>query len=203
MSSDSLSRPSALRRLYDWTLRWSAHRHAEKALFGVSFAESSFFPIPPDVMLIPMVLADRSRAFRFAAICTLASVLGGAFGYAIGLFLFESVGRAVLDFYGYAAKFAEFSTLYNEQGWLIVAGAGFTPFPYKVITFASGVTAMDFGIFMLASAVSRGARFFLVAALLWRFGPPIRKVIEAHLGKLTAAFFILLVGGFVALKYLL
>ena len=197
------ARRSLLHRLYDWTLHWAAHKRARVALFGVSFVESSVFPIPPDILLIPMVLADRRNAFWIATICTIASVLGGAAGYAIGLLLFDSVGQAVLDFYGYAAKFTEFSQLYNEWGWMIVAGAGFTPFPYKVITIASGVTQMDFAVFMIASVLSRGARFYLVAAMLWYFGPPIQRVIEKHLGLLTILFFVLLVGGFVALKYLL
>lgn len=192
-----------LRKTYDWTMTRAQGPQARWVLAAVSFVESSFFPIPPDVLLIPMVLADRTRAWRIAALCTIASVLGGFFGYAIGALLFDAVAQPLLAFYGYLEKFTTFQALYNEWGAWIVFGAGVTPFPYKVITIASGVTSMDFLVFMLASAVSRGARFFLVAALLWRFGPPIRVFIEAHLGKLTAAFFILLVGGFVALKYLL
>lgn len=192
-----------LRGLYDWTMGLARHKRAETWLGIVSFIESSCFPIPPDVMLIPMILANRERAWRIAFICTVTSVLGGLAGYAIGALLFETVGRALLDFYGYGAKFVEFSSLYNEWGAWIVAGAGFTPFPYKVITIASGVAGMDLMVFMIASALSRGARFYLVAALLWRFGAPIQAFIERNLGLLTTAFFALLVGGFVLIKYVL
>ena len=192
-----------LRRLYDWTMGLAAHPRARPALAAVSFVESSFFPIPPDVMLLPMVLADRRNAFRIAAICTIASVAGGFFGYAIGYFLYEAVGQPLLAFYGYAEKFAEFQGGYNEYGAWIVAFFGLTPFPYKVITIASGVTQLDLLTFGLASVVSRGARFFLVAALLWRFGEPIRAFIERYLGLLTILFFVLLFGGFVALRYVI
>jgi len=190
-----------IRKLYDWTLALAAGPGAPKALGAVSFIESSVFPIPPDVLLVPMVLANRQRAFHFAAICTITSVLGGAFGYAIGYFLFETVGRAVLEFYGGADRwFNEFSGKFNEWGFWWVAFAGFTPFPYKVITIASGVTHLDFLVFMLASAISRGARFFLVAGLLWRYGAPIRMFIEKRLGLLTFVFFALLLGGFAVVK---
>ncbi|MCG8691747.1 MAG: DedA family protein [Minwuiales bacterium] len=192
-----------LRRLYDWTMGLAAHPRARPALAAVSFVESSFFPIPPDVMLLPMVLADRRNAFRIAAICTIASVAGGFFGYAIGYFLYEAVGQPLLAFYGYAEKFSEFQGGYNEYGAWIVAFFGLTPFPYKVITIASGVTQLDLLTFGLASVVSRGARFFLVAALLWRFGEPIRAFIERYLGLLTILFFVLLFGGFVAIKYVI
>ncbi len=195
-------RRSLLRRLYDSVLRMAGHRHAPRALAVVAFAESSFFPIPPDVMLIPMVLSDRARAFRNATICTIASVLGGFLGYAIGYFLFEAIGQPMLEFYGYGEKFDRFRGAYNEWGAWIVAFFGLTPFPYKVITIASGVTGLNLFTFAVASVLSRGARFYLVAFLLWQFGPPIRDFIERYLGWLTAAFFVLLLAGFVALKYL-
>ena len=191
-----------LQRLYDRTMELSAHKHALWALFIVSFIESSVFPIPPDVMLIPMVLAARRRAWAIAGVCTVASVLGGLAGYGIGYGLYDTIGRAIVEFYGYADKFATFQGWYNDHGAWIVFGAGLTPFPYKVITIASGVTALDPATFMIASVLARGLRFFLVAALLWLFGEPIRAFIEKHLGKLTIIFFVLLVGGFVALKYL-
>jgi len=191
-----------LKRLYDKTMALSAHRHALAALAAISFIESSVFPIPPDVLLIPMVLAARDQAWKIAAVCTVASVIGGLAGYGIGYFLFETVGRPIVDFYGYGAKFSAFQETYNEWGAWIVAGAGLTPFPYKVITIASGVTALDPAVFTIASALSRGLRFFLVAALLWKFGAPIRSFIEKNLGVLTVVFFALLFGGFVALKYL-
>ena len=191
-----------LRRLYDWTLSLAGHRHAERTLFGISFIESSVFPIPPDALLVPMIVAQRDRAWRFAAVCTIASVLGGVVGYGIGLFLFEEVGRPLLDFYGYADKFVEFRARYDEWGAWIVFGAGLTPFPYKVITIASGVFSLDLATFVIASVLSRGLRFFLVAGLLWWFGPPIRTFVENNLAMVTTVFFVLLLGGFVLVKYL-
>ena len=190
-----------LRRLYDWTMGLAAHPRARVALGAVSFAESSFFPIPPDVMLIPMVLAERARAWTLALLTTLTSVVGGLAGYAIGYFLFESIGQPVLSFYGYEDRFAAFRTTYDEWGALIVFGAGLTPFPFKVITIASGVFQMNIVVFVLASVIARGSRFFLVAALLYWFGPVIRDFIEKRLGLLTIVFFVLLVGGFVLLRY--
>lgn len=192
-----------LKKLYDWTLGLAAHPHAVVWLAVVAFVESSVFPIPPDVLLIAMVLAARQRAWRFATVCTIASAAGGLAGYAIGYFLFETVGRPVLAFYNAEAAFAEFQSAYNNWGAWIVAGAGFTPFPYKVITIASGVTQLDLATFTVASTVSRGARFFLVAALLWHFGPPIRRFLEANLALVTTVFFVLLLGGFVIVRYLL
>jgi membrane protein YqaA with SNARE-associated domain len=192
-----------LYRLYDWTMSLAAHRHAMWALAIIAFAESSFFPIPPDVLIVPMVLAARERAWRIALVATIASVLGGALGYGIGALLFETLGRPVLDLYGYMDKFAQFQSLFAEWGAWIVAGFGFTPFPYKVITITSGVVNLDPTVFMIASVVSRAARFFLVAALLWWFGPPIRVFIEKNLPVLTVLFFVLLFGGFVAIRYLI
>ena len=191
-----------LRRLYDWTMTLAGHRRATSALAAVSFIESSVFPIPPDVLLIPMVLADRAKAFRIAFICTLASVLGGMLGYGIGVFLFEEIGRPLLEFYGYAPKFTEFQAKYNEWGAWTVFIAGVTPFPYKVITILSGVTALDLFVFTIASLAARGLRFYIVAGLLWKFGEPIRDFIEKYLGLLFALFCVLLVGGFVAVKFL-
>lgn len=185
-----------LRRLYDWTMGLAGHRHAEPALAAVSFIESSVFPVPPDVMLIPMVLARRDRAWRIALVCTAASVLGGLAGYAIGLFAFEAVGRPVLEFYGYAPRFAEFQDKYNAWGAWVVFFAGLTPFPYKVITILSGVTALDILVFTVSSLVARGLRFYVVAGLLWYFGEPIRTFIERRLGLLFTVFSVLLVGGF-------
>jgi len=192
-----------LRRLYDWTMGLAAHRHAAWALAGVSFIESSVFPIPPDVLLIPMVLADRARAFRIALVCTVASVLGGLLGYVIGHYLYAEIGKPILDFYGYAPKFAEFQAKYNAWGAWAVFMAGVTPFPYKVITILSGVTGLDVLAFTLASAVSRGIRFYAVAWLLWRFGPPIRDFIERRLNLLFWLFTALLIGGFVVARYLI
>ena len=187
---------------YDWTMRLSARPNAIWALTGIAFIESSFFPIPPDLLLIPMVLAARTQWLKIAMVCTIASVLGGMFGYAIGYYLYDGIGRPVLEFYGYAAKFEEFQSRYNEWGAWIVFIAGTTPFPYKVITIASGVTQLDLATFTGASVLARGLRFFIVATLLWWIGPPIREFIEKRLGLVFTVFVILLVGGFVAIKYL-
>ena len=191
-----------LQRLYDWTMSAAAHRHAPVTLFGVSFVESSFFPIPPDVMLVPMVLAQREKAWWFATIATLGSVVGGVFGYAIGYFLFELIGEPILNFYGLTESFHQFASRYNDYGAWIVFIAGVTPFPYKVITIASGATQLNFLVFMVASLLARGLRFFLVAALLYWFGRPVRDFIEQRLGLVTTIFTVLLVGGFIVIKYL-
>ncbi len=191
-----------LQGLYDWTLSLAGHRHAMWALVIVSFAESSVFPIPVDVLLIPMVLAARDKAWRIAAACTAASVIGGLAGYGIGYGLFEAVGKPILEFYGAMPKFDEFRSLYNEWGAWIVIMAGVTPFPYKVITIASGATQLDLVVFTIASIVSRAIRFFFVAAVIWYFGPPIRTWLERNLGLATTIFFICLIGGFLVIKFL-
>ena len=190
-----------IRRLYDWTMGMAGHRRATWGLAGISFAESSFFPIPPDVLLIPMILANRRRAFHYALLATIASVLGGLAGYGIGYFLFDTLGRYLLEIYGALEKFQEFSAQYNEQGAWIVFFFGVTPFPYKVITIASGATALDLGTFLAASVAARGLRFFIVAALLWWLGEPIRHFIEKYLGILTVIFMVCLIGGFVLVRY--
>ncbi len=189
-----------LRRLYDGTMRLAGHPHAAWMLAAVAFAESVFFPVPVEALLLPMVLAAPERAWRYAAIGTAASVAGGIAGYGAGAFLFETLGRPMLDFYGYGEAFAEAQALYNEHGGLIVFTAAFSPIPYKVFTVASGVAGTDFGTFILASALGRGLRFFVIATLLWRFGAPIRAFIERRLGPLTVAFVVLLVAGFLMLK---
>jgi membrane protein YqaA with SNARE-associated domain len=188
-----------LRRLYDWTLSLASNPHALWALAIVSFAESSFFPIPPDILLIPLVLARPSQAWLIAGVCTAASVVGGAFGYLIGWGLFEQVGRPVLEFYGQQDQFDRFATTYNEWGAWAVLIAGVTPFPYKIITILSGSTGLNFAVFMVASLIARALRFFVVAALLWKFGPPIRGVIEERLGLVFSLFVAALVGGFLVL----
>jgi membrane protein YqaA with SNARE-associated domain len=191
-----------LRGLYDWTLSLAASRHALWALAAVSFVESSVFPIPPDILLIPMVIAAPHRAFVIAGVCTLASVLGGAAGYLIGWGVFEQLGRPVLEFYGKDAYFGQFATTYNAYGAWAVLVAGITPFPYKVVTILSGATGLSFATFMVASVIARGLRFFLVAALLWKFGIPIRDFIERRLGLVFTAFCVALFGGFAALRLL-
>jgi len=192
-----------LRRLYDWTMRLAAHRHATVALFAVAFAESSVFPVPPDVLLVPMVVARRERWAVLAAVCTAASVVGGLLGYTIGHFLFESVGQPLLSFYGAMGTFERFRQAYDTWGVWIVAMAGFTPFPYKVITIASGVFGLDPAAFVLASGASRGARFFLEALLLWWAGPPIQRFVERNLGLAATLFFALLFGGFLVARALM
>ena len=191
-----------LKRLYDWTISLAESKHALWALAFVAFIESSVFPIPPDILMIPMIIATPRRAFLIAGIALVSSVLGGMLGYFIGWGAFESVGRPVLEFYGKDAYFEEFSTKYNEWGAWAVLIAGVTPFPYKVITILSGVTQLNFAVFMVASIIARGFRFFLVAGLLWQFGEPIRNFIEKRLGLMFTLFMILLLGGFVAVKYL-
>lgn len=191
-----------LRRLYDWTMSLAATRHAERALAAVSFIESSVFPIPPDALLIPMVLAERRRWLRYALICTVASVLGALLGYAIGALLLESVGRPILAFYSAEASFQKLADWYNVWGGWGILFAAVTPFPYKVLTIFSGATGLSLPVFILVSIVGRGLRFFLVSWLLFRFGEPIRTFIEKHLGLLFTLFMVLLIGGFVAVGYL-
>ncbi len=192
-----------LKRLYEWTLEKAGHPKAERWLAGISFVESSFFPIPPDVMLLPMCLARPERALRYALICTIASVVGALLGYAIGYFLFETVGQAILDLYGLGEEFEGFASAFNEQGWLIVLLAGFTPLPFKVITIAAGATAMPLHVLIFAAIIARGARFFLVAILLWKFGEPMKAFIDKYFAILTVLAGILLIGGFIALRYIL
>ena len=191
-----------IRWLYNWVFSLARHKRAGWALAGISFIESSIFPIPPDVLLIPMVLAERRNWMTLALICTVASIIGGFAGYLIGALLFNQVAEPILAFYGYSEKFNEFAARYNQWGAWIVLIAGLTPFPYKVITIASGATGLPLPVFMLTSALARGVRFFVVAALLYRFGPPIRAFIEKRLGILFTLFVILLIGGFVVARYL-
>lgn len=189
-----------LRPIYDWTLALAAHPKAVWLLAIVAFMESSFFPIPPDVMLIPMVIAAPRQAFWLALVCTVSSVAGGLFGYFIGAQLFGFVGQPLLAFYGGEEAFATFSALYGEWGaWIVLAG-GFTPLPFKVITIASGVVDLNLLTFTLAAIVGRGARFFLVAALLWKFGPFIKDMIDRWFGPLSLLALALLIGGFAVLK---
>ena len=191
-----------IRRLYDWTLGLAGHRHALWALAVVAFIESSFFPIPPDVLMIPMILARPNRAFLIAAIALVASVLGGLFGYAIGAFAFETLGQPILAALGKADSMAEFSQRFNDFGFWAVLTAGVTPFPFKVITIMSGWTGMPLMTFVLTSILARGLRFFIVAALLWRFGAPIRDFIEKRLGLMFTLFVILLIGGVFMVRYI-
>lgn len=191
-----------LRRLYDRLIRLAEHPRAIWLLAAVSFAESSFFPIPPDIMLIPMVLAHRSKAWLFAAVCSLASVAGGFLGYAIGYFLFETAGKWVIDLYGLQGAFATYQNQFNEWGLWVILIKGLTPIPYKLVTIASGAAHFDLLTFGLASLVTRGARFFLVAGLLYVVGEPIRTFVEKHLTLVTTAFVLIVVTGFVVVAYI-
>ena len=190
------------RRLYDRTITLSEHPHALRWLAVVSFAESSFFPIPPDVMMIPMIIAQRAKAWLIATVCMVASVLGGMAGYALGFFAFAAIGEPLLEFYGYSEKFLEFTGEFNDYGAWIVFVFGITPFPYKVITIASGVTGLDIVTFTAASIAARGIRFYLEAALLWYFGPPVRAFIEKRLEWVVTGVLVLVVAGFIAITYL-
>ena len=191
-----------VRAIYDWMLDISASPNAMWFLALVAFAESSFFPIPPDIMLIPMILALPNKAWRIAGLATVASVVGGFFGYGIGVFFFDLIAKPILTFYGYMQQFDVFKEYYHQWGAWIVFGAGITPFPYKVITIASGVVHLDLLTFAIASLVARGMRFYLVAWLLKKYGAPMKVFIEKHLGLLSVLFLVLLIGGFVAIKYL-
>lgn len=191
-----------IRALYDWVFALARHRSANTALAVVSFIESSVFPIPPDVLLIPMVLADRAKWIRYALICTVASVAGAFLGYYIGAALFETVGKPILAFYGKAEAFDEIARWYNTWGGWGVLFAAVTPFPYKVLTIFSGATGLDFVTFVAVSVIGRGARFFLVSWLLYHFGEPVRLFIEKRLGLMFTLAMVLLIGGFVAVRYI-
>ncbi|SHI30392.1 YqaA family protein [Wenxinia saemankumensis] len=191
-----------LRTLYDRTLALAGHRHALWFLAAIAFVESSVFPIPPDVLIIPMVLARPRRAWLIAAVATLSSVAGALLGYYIGWGLFESVGRPVLDFYHKAEDFDAFALRYNEWGAWAVLVAGVTPFPFKVITIASGATGLSLPVFVLASLVARGLRFFLVAGLLRVIGAPAKAFIEERLGLVFTIFCVCLFGGFALVRYM-
>ena len=185
-----------LRQIYEWTLSLAASPNAVWALAVVSFVESSFFPIPPDALLVPMIIADRRRAWFYALVATVASVLGGFLGYAIGYFAFDTIGEPLLRFYGVTEQYLGLQHLYDQWGaWLIVI-KGATPIPYKLVTIASGAFHFDLATFTVASVISRGIRFFLIAALLWRFGEPIREFIEKRLTLVFSVSVAALVGGF-------
>jgi len=191
-----------LKNTYDWLMRLAAGKNAGPALAAVSFAESSFFPIPPDVMLVPMVLADRSKAWRFATLATVASVIGGLAGYAIGFYLLETLGKSVIDFYGLTAKFGQAASCFNKYGVEILLIKGMTPIPYKLLTITAGAVKMDLASFIGASVVARAMRFFLVAGLLYFFGEPIRAFIEKRLILVTTITVAMIVAGFVVIKLL-
>ncbi len=191
-----------LKSLYNWMLRLAASRRAPAALAGISFAESSFFPVPPDVMLAPMVLAEPQRAWSYATICTVASVAGGLLGYAIGALLYDSVGKWIIDLYGYQGGVEAFRRAYAEHGHWIILLKGLTPIPFKLVTITSGFAGYDLVMFVLLSALTRGLRFFAVAGLLNRFSGPIRHMLDRHLTLIAIVIGIAFVGGLVAARWL-
>lgn len=190
-----------LKKIYDWMLKLAGGRHAEKALALVSFAEASFFPVPPDVMLIPMVLARPEKAWRTAAICSIASVLGGFLGYAIGYY-FQPVGEAILALFGHPNGLAEFRCFFAKWGASVILIKGLTPIPYKLVTIAAGLAQFNLPLFFVCSAVTRSARFFAVAALVKRFGPEITEVMEKRFYLVTTIVLAVVVIGFIAVKLL-
>lgn len=190
------------RRMYDWVLHWARTPHGAIALFLLAFAESSFFPIPPDVLLIALVLGAREKWWRFATNCTVASVLGGLGGYLIGLGLMDTVGVKIIDFYHAQKYYGQVTEWYLKYDYWIVFVAAFTPIPYKVFTIASGAFHMNVIGFALVSLVGRGLRFWIVAGLLFWFGPPVQRFIDKYFNLLCIVFVGLLVGGFAAIKYL-
>ena len=192
-----------LRKTYNWILGWAHSRYAPVALFVLAFTESSFFPIPPDVLLMALAVSRPLKAFRYAIICSVGSVLGGLFGYLIGYYFMDAVGMSVIEFYGLATKFEYIQSLYNNYDAWAVGIAGFTPIPYKVFTITAGAFGIDLKVFILASLVSRSARFFIIAVLIYKFGEPIKGFIDKYLGWLTIAFVILLVFGFALIKLVL
>ncbi|MBS9475884.1 YqaA family protein [Ancylobacter radicis] len=192
-----------LRRLYQWVIKLAERPSAPWALAGVSFSESSFFPVPPDVMLVPMCLARPKLAWFYASICTLASVIGGLVGYAIGSLLYDSVGLFLIQLYGYGDKVDAFSQAYQRYGHWIILIKGLTPIPYKVVTITSGFAHYSLFWFFVLSVITRGLRFFMVAGLLYWVGPTARTFIEERLGLVTAALALAIVGGFLVSLYLL
>lgn len=201
-----------LRKLYDWVLSWSETPYGAVALFILAFAESSFFPIPPDALLIALVLGARKKAFKFALICTIGSISGAVLGYLIGHYLwwtpnneFSSLAKFFFStFPGFTHEiFFRVQDLYNQYNFWIVFTAGFTPLPYKVFTVSAGAFNINFPLFMIASIIGRGARFFLVSALIWKFGPPIKSFIDKYFNLLAILFTVLLIGGFVLINYMI
>lgn len=196
-------RRGLMRGLYDWTMANATGRHAWAALFAVAFAESSFFPIPPDVMLVPMCLADRKRSFLLAAWCMVASVVGGMLGYAIGALLYDSLGHWLISLYGSASQIDAFRALYAKYGAWIILVKGMTPIPYKIVTILSGFAGYDFAMFVVLSAITRGARFFLVAGLLYLFGEKVRAFIEKRLELAMLVVLAAIVAGFLIARYVI
>ena len=185
-----------LKNLYHWTLSLAQSRHAPLALGLIAFAESSFFPIPPDALLVPMSVAQPKKAWTYALICTLGSVLGGILGYAIGALLFDSVGQWLINLYGYGEKMGALKTFYDEYGAWFILLKGLTPIPFKLVTIVSGVLHYNFPLFVLLCLVTRGARFFILALLMNKFGEPIKAALEKYFGGFLLILAVAVVGGF-------
>ena len=201
--SDTPASPGVMRRLYDRCMEWISGRHGEWILFLIAFVESSFFPIPPDVFLIAMCVAIPAKAFRYAVICSVGSVLGGALGYGLGFWFMDGIGMSIIDWYGLTDKYGQDQHYFKEYDVWIVGTAGFTPIPYKLFTITAGVVHANFITFMLVSLVARAARFFLVAGLIWKFGPQIRYFINRYFNILSIVFVVLLAGSFLLIKLVL
>ena len=200
---NGVKKAGMLRRLYDTCMEWMESPYGIYALFGIAFVESSFFPIPPDVFLIALCIAIPKKSFKYAAVCAVGSVVGGAFGYGLGLWAMESVGQPIVNWYGLSEKYEQVQHLYQKHDALAVFAAGFTPLPYKLFTITAGAFHIDFSKFMLVSLLSRSARFFLVAAFIWKFGEPVKKYIDRYFNILSIVFMVLLVGCFILIKYML
>lgn len=190
-----------LKRLYDWVLHWAETPYGTPALFILAFAESSFFPVPPDVLLMALSLSINKKAFRYATVCTIGSVLGGLFGFFLG-YQFWELGKGILFQYIDPQRFEMVRTYFQRYEAWAVGIAGFTPIPYKVFTISAGFFRVDLSVFIIASVISRGARFFLVSGLIYRFGPTIRNFIDRYFNLLTLVFIVLLITGFIVIKYL-
>lgn len=191
-----------LRRTYDTCMEWLESPYGIYVLFIIAFAESSFFPLPPDVFLIALCIGIPRKSFKYAAVCAIGSTLGGAFGYGLGMWAMEGIGQPIVEWYGLADKYEQVRHLYNEYDALAIFAAGFTPLPYKLFTITAGAFEIKFLTFLLVSLVSRSARFFLVAACIYFFGAPVKRYIDRYFNVLSIVFVILLVGGLVAVKYL-
>lgn len=192
-----------LRRIYDVCMEWLESPYGIYVLFVIAFVESSFFPLPPDIFLIALCIGIPRKSFKYAAVCALGSTLGGAFGYALGMWAMEGIGQPIVEWYGLADKYEQVRHLYNEYDALAIFAAGFTPLPYKLFTITAGAFEIKFLTFLLVSLVSRSARFFLVAGCIYFFGAPVKRYIDRYFNILSIVFVILLVGGLVAVKYLL
>ncbi|MBU0650725.1 DedA family protein [bacterium] len=191
------------RKLYDWVLHWAKTPYGPIALFLLAFSESSFFPIPPDILLLALCISVPKKSFKYALICSIGSVLGGVFGYIIGVYFFDLLGRPILELYNLMDKYEYIQHIYNKYDALAVGIAGFTPIPYKIFTIAAGVCKINFYIFVLASLISRSLRFFILAALIFKFGKGIKEFIEKYFNLLSIGFVVALIGGFWLIKIFL